>query len=101
MKYKLFYVFKPPKSHQWYWVWIEVYEHDMYEVKFHLQSHRDSKDKYKLMTRLNEARPVINTCIAIMQAIANVNPRASFGFIGANMHAWRKRIPDKAIQGIL
>lgn len=37
------------------------------------------------MTGLNEARPVINTCIAIMQEICNINPHASFGFIGANM----------------
>lgn len=37
------------------------------------------------MTGLNEARPVINTCIVIMQEIYNINPRASFGFIGANM----------------
>ncbi|WP_241159947.1 hypothetical protein [Parabacteroides sp. ZJ-118] len=37
------------------------------------------------MTGLNEVRPVINTCIAIMQEIANQNPRASFGFISANM----------------
>lgn len=85
LKYKLLYTFKSSKSHQWYWVWVEVYEHDMYAVKFHLKAHRDSKEKYSLMTGLNEARPVINTCMAIMQEIANVNPHASFGFIGANM----------------
>ena len=39
------------------------------------------------MTGLNEARPVIHTCIAIMQEIADINPHASFGFIGANMSA--------------
>lgn len=60
------------------------------------------KTKYKLMTRLNEARPVINTCIAIMQAIANVNPRASFGFIGANMACMVKaEYLTKQFQGIL
>lgn len=85
LKYKLLYTFKSPKSHQWYWVWVEVYEHDMYAIKFHLKAHRDSHDKYSLMTGLNEARPVINTCIAIMQEIAQLNPHASFGFIGANM----------------
>ncbi|WP_455584539.1 hypothetical protein [Bacteroides sp.] len=35
------------------------------------------------MTGLNEARPVVNTCVAIMLEIAAVNPHASFGFIGA------------------
>ena len=85
LKYKLLYTFKSSRSHQWYWVWVEVYEYDLYAVKFHLKAHRDSKNKYNLMTGLNEARPVIHTCIAIMQEIADVNPHASFGFIGANM----------------
>lgn len=85
LKYKLLYTFRSSRSHQWYWVWVEVYEHDLYAVKFHLKAHRDSKNKYSLMTGLNEARPVIHTCIAIMREIADVNPHASFGFIGANM----------------
>lgn len=85
LRYKLLYTFRSPKSHQWYWVWVEVCQHDFYAVKFHLKSHRDSPDKYSLMTGLNEARPVVNTCIAIMQEIGNINPHASFGFIGANI----------------
>ncbi|RGN33246.1 hypothetical protein DXB65_16065 [Bacteroides oleiciplenus] len=28
LKYKLLYSFKSPKSHQWYWVWVEVYMHN-------------------------------------------------------------------------
>lgn len=85
LKYKLWYTFKSPKSHQWYWVWVEVYEQDFYAVKFHLKAHRDSPYKYNLLTGLNEARPVINTCIAIMQEIGEINPHAFLGFIGANM----------------
>ena len=85
LKYKLLYTFKSPKSHQWYWVWVEVYERNLYAVKFHLKAHRQSPDKYSLMTGLNEARPVIHTCIAIMQEISEKDKRASFGFIGANM----------------
>ena len=81
LKYKLLYTFKSSKSHLWYWVWVEVYDYDFYAVKFHLKAHRDSKNKYSLMTGLNEARPVINTCIAIMQEIGNKNPNSSFGFI--------------------
>jgi len=57
LKYKLLYTFKSPKSHQWYWVWVEVYERNLYAVKFHLKAHRQSPDKYSLMTGLNEARP--------------------------------------------
>ena len=37
------------------------------------------------MTGLNEARPVIHTCIAIMQEISEKDQRASFGFVGSNM----------------
>ena len=77
LKYKLLYTFKSSRSHQWYWVWVEVYEYDLYAVKFHLKAHRDSKNKYNLMTGLNEARPVIHTCIAIMQEIADINPHRS------------------------
>jgi len=95
LKYKLLYTFKSPKSHQWYWVWVEVYEHDMYAIKFHLKAHRGSQNKYSLMTGLNEARPVINTCIAIMQEIAHVNPHASFGFIGANMENETPRLTKR------
>lgn len=86
LKCKLLYTFKSPKSNQWYWVWVEVYEHNFYAVKFHLKVHRNSPDKYSLMTGLNEARPVINTCIAIMKEIGEKDSHASFGFIGANMH---------------
>lgn len=85
LKYKLLYAFKSTKSHQWYWVWVEVYKHDVYAVKFHLKAHRNSPYKYSLMTGLNEPRPVVNTCIAIMLEIAKQNPHSSFGFIGANM----------------
>ena len=85
LKYKLLYAFKSPKSHQWYWVWVEVYERHLYAVKFHLKVHRHSPDKYNLLTGLNEARPVIYTCIAIMQEIGEKDLQASFGFIGANM----------------
>ena len=85
LKYKLLYTFHSPKSHQWYWVWVEVYEHNFYAIKFHLKSHKDSPHKYSLMTGLNEASPVICTCIAIMHEIAKSNAQSSFGFIGANM----------------
>lgn len=85
LKSKILYTFKSPKTYQWYWVWVEEYEHEFYAVKFHLKAHRDSDQKYSLMTGLHEARPVIHTCIMIMLEIARKNPHASFGFIGANM----------------
>jgi hypothetical protein len=82
--YKYLYSFKSPKSHQTYWVWVEVYEHHLYTVKFHLKAHRDSSKRYNLMTGLNEPRECIYTCMAIMAETAKKDSRASFGFIGAN-----------------
>jgi hypothetical protein len=57
----------------------------MYAVKFHLKADKNSQYKYNRLTGLNEARPVINTCIAIMLEIYKANKRASFGFIASNM----------------
>ena len=82
--YRLLYSFKSPKSHQTYWVWIEVYREHFYAVKFHLKAHRHSDYKYNLMTGLNEARQCIRTCMVIMDEVAKYDPMASFGFIGAN-----------------
>lgn len=41
LRYRLLYTFKSPKSHQWYWVWVERYDYNLYAVKFHLKAHRD------------------------------------------------------------
>lgn len=84
LKYKRLFKFKSTKSHKWYYVWVEVYDHHIYAVKFHLKEHNDSPRKYNIVTGLNEARMVINTCIRIMSDIASSDPRSSFGFIGAN-----------------
>lgn len=82
--HRLLYSFKSSKTHQTYWVWIEVYKLHFYAVKFHLKAHRHSKYKYNLMTGLNEARQCIRTCMAIMEEVVKDDPKASFGFIGAN-----------------
>ena len=52
--YKLLYSFKSNKSHQTYWVWVEVYAQHFYAVKFHLKAHKDSDKKYNILTGLNE-----------------------------------------------
>jgi hypothetical protein len=57
----------------------------MYSVKFHLKADKNSKYKYNRLTGLNEARAVINTCIAIMLEIYETNHKASFGFIGSHL----------------
>ena len=82
--YKLLYSFKSPKTHQVYWVLIEVYKYHFYAIKFHLKAHRDSERKYNVMTGLNEARQCVQTCMVIMHEVAASDERSSFGFIGAN-----------------
>ena len=57
-------------THHIYWVWVEVYSDHFYAEKFHLKEHKDSPRKYKLLTGLNEVRPVVNTCIAVLREIA-------------------------------
>jgi len=85
MTHRLLYSFKSTKTNQTYWVWVEVYQHHFYAVKFHLKNHRDSEHKYNVMTGLNEARQCIRTVMAIMNEVGENDPLASFGFIGANM----------------
>lgn len=82
---KRLYSFKSSKSNEIYWVWVECYDLHMYAVKFHLKRHRNSPNKYSVMTGLGEPRRIINTCVAIMLEIAKEDPRSSFGFIGSNM----------------
>ena len=67
---KRLYTFDSTKTHQTYWLWIEVYRDHFYAVKFHLKAHKDSARKYHLLTGLNEVRPVVNTCIMVMRKIA-------------------------------
>lgn len=81
----LLYHFKSSFSHQWYVVRVEQYPKDFFGIKFYLKADKLNPHKYNRMTGLNEPRPVINTCIAILLEISMHNPHASFGFIGANM----------------
>ncbi len=78
------YKFRSSKSRLWYIVLVEHYSYDVYAVKFYLKANRNSKDRYRLMTNTFEPRRIINTCINIMLAIYAGNPKASFGFVGAN-----------------
>lgn len=85
LKYKRLYTFKSTKSNQWYWVWVEYYDYNMYAIKFHLKAHRLSKRKYNLLSNTFEPRRIVFTCIQIMLSIYEEDDHASFGFIGANM----------------
>lgn len=77
------YSFKSPKTGARYIAEVEHYHYDLYAIKFYLKTHQDSKDRFNVLTNLNEARPVINTCIAILVDIYRSDPKASFAFIGS------------------
>lgn len=78
------YRFKSTKSNLVYIVRVEKYRYNIYAVKFYQKNHRLSKDKYRILTNTYEPRRIINTCINIMLSIYKKDPKASFGFIGAN-----------------
>jgi hypothetical protein len=61
----LLYHFKSTKSHLIYMVRVEVYDYDVYAVKFYLKKHSLSPNKYRLMAQTYEPRRIINTCITL------------------------------------
>lgn len=80
----LLYRFKSSKSNLVYIVRVEVFEYNVYGIKFYLKNHSLSPNKYRLLTKTNEPRRIIYTCINIMLSIYESDPMASFGFVGAN-----------------
>lgn len=79
------YHFRSTRTKKWYIVRIEQYPDEFFGIKFYLKDDRLNPHKYNRLTGLNEPRPVIYTCIAILMELAEKKPNASFGFIGANM----------------
>jgi hypothetical protein len=88
---KKLYSFKSPKTKQDYFLWVEFYPYSFIAIKFHLKSHRHSKNKYHKLTDYNEARPIIFTCLKILLEVNSEFNTHSFGFIGANTNDWIKR----------
>ena len=78
------YRFKSTKSNLTYMVRVERYEHNMHAVKFYQKNHRHSPKKYQLLSNTFEPRRILYTVMNIMVEIFHANPKASFGFIGAN-----------------
>lgn len=82
--YRLYH-FRSPRTHQWYLVRVEEYPYHFFGIKFYLKADAHNPHKYNRLTGLGEARPLINTCIAILMDIAEQEKESSFGFIGANL----------------
>lgn len=67
-----------------YLVIVELYNNDIYVIKYHAICHKKSKDKYSFIYNDEKATQIIRTCINIMLDFYKQNKNASFGFIGAN-----------------
>lgn len=79
------YRFTSDQNHT-YLVEVEEYIGKVYMVKFFLKNHRNSPDRFHLMTDFGSAQKVIFTVIHIMLEIFQANRTAhpSFAFMGSN-----------------
>lgn len=68
-----------------YIVEVELYSYDVYILKFYLKAHRQSDNKFSLLSNDNDAQGVIRTVLDIaLEILEYENPRASFGFVGSH-----------------
>lgn len=63
---------------------VEIYEHNMFVVKFFPKHLSESKFKFSIILNEEYAPKIIRTCINIMLEISSTNPLANFGFLGSN-----------------
>ena len=68
-----------------YLVQVEKYNFDVYVLKFFLKNHKDSKNRFNLLSDDHDAQGVIRTVLDIaIDILENENENASFGFVGAH-----------------
>ena len=67
-----------------YFIIVEIFEMNIYAIKFHLRIHKDLPNKYKIEINDGDAFRIFSTCIKMAEIILKSNPEASFGFIGQN-----------------
>lgn len=72
------------RSNQWYLIRVEQFDHELFAVKFYLKNSKQSKDKYRLLSGLNEATSIIRTCLNIMLEVLEEHPLSSFVIVGMN-----------------
>jgi hypothetical protein len=82
-KLKEIYTFRG-KSKQRYLIEVEYYPADLVAIKYYLKNHSKSANKFSAYSNLNEARPVLGTCLKLMEELYGKNPSISFVIIGAN-----------------
>ena len=63
---------------------MELYNGSIYVIKYYAACHAASQHKYNLILNDERPAPIIRTCVDIMLRLYDVDPNASFGFIGSN-----------------
>ncbi|MEM1326205.1 MAG: hypothetical protein AAGI23_09640 [Bacteroidota bacterium] len=62
---------------------LEEFEHEVYFVKFHRRKDKNSNNKYRVQTNVNDSTRIIGTCIQIiLDFLEHKCVTASFGAVG-------------------
>jgi hypothetical protein len=62
----------------------ELFENNIYGIKYYYVGHRFSDNKYSLKTNKNDAFKILTTCLTIMYSMYSANKKISFAFIGSH-----------------
>lgn len=65
-------------------------EHPIALIKFYDKVHRNSENRFNLLTQKGKFQPILRTCLNIMIDLYRENPYISFGFAGAQTPIERK-----------
>ncbi len=78
------YVFQFRTSKRRYIVIAELYELNVYAVKFFPADKKGQDNRFNIVLNDFDFAPIIRTCINIMHHLLQENPLASFAYVGAN-----------------
>ncbi len=65
-------------------------QHPVALVKFYDKTHRNSANRFNILTQKGKFQPILRTCLNIMLDLLKQNPYISFGFAGAETPKERK-----------
>lgn len=65
---------------------VECYKFNFYVIQYYNRKYKNHPRKYQILTNEHKARPIIGTCMKVIQMFSEMDPLASFGFIGANSY---------------
>lgn len=78
------YSFVSTKTKEKYIVHFEIFPNEFYGMKFYLKKYSSQRNRYKMLTNLGEARPVLYTCVQIAIDFYHKHPQCSLGIVGEN-----------------